>query len=64
MFKCRMPCPCLCIFGVIPIHECRMQQASHARSEGWKVISFCVGSMLTVVRAGAKSSGAGAAAGV
>ena len=50
MFKCRMPCTCLCIFGVIPIHECRMQQAPHARSEGWKVMSFCVGSMLTVVR--------------
>ena len=50
MFKRRTQCTCLCIFGVIPIHECRMQQAPHSTSEGWKVMSFCMRSMLTVVR--------------
>ena len=50
MFTRRTQCTCLCIFGVIPIHECRMQQAPHAGSEGWQVMSFCVRSMLAVVR--------------
>ena len=64
MFKRRTPCTCLCIFGVTPIHEYRMQQAPHVRSEGWPVKSFCVRSILTVVAAGAKSSKAGAGAGM